>query len=788
MKIKSIELAWFRGAANPVSLEPNCKSMIIYGENGSGKWSFVDAVEYALNKGRVEHLRTEYSGFNQVNAIPNTQKPEGEQPALKFQFEDDTELKIHFRSDGSSESSGVPHTLVDEWEYRQTVLRQNEVSDFIHDTKGQKYSALLPLFGLRNVEVAAENLRKLAKAVETEAKVPEKKVTLKQVEDQRKATFGTQRYDRIIEIIDNLYSEYFKIAPATIDALSRCIELKSAVDNRIKQYTAEDRMYVSLREVVELNLKGCIEAVRASSVELAGSIDPDIADRLTILQSATGFGDRLEEAGEVDCPACGRKISVDVFREHVKAETERLQEFSETFDTYKAVIRKFANSVESLKSLLAKLDLKTWVGSLDDVDTLDALQYLAQLKPLDLRESCSSEVLNEVERKLLPIISAAARDSKNAPPDVQALTRQGELLTIAKSVITSRDLAREVGSGEALVALINSLEQGVRAQIRRQSQKLIDSISGDIERMWATLHPGAKIDSVRLSLPPNTDKAIDVVLKFHGLNQESPRLTLSEGYRNSLGLCIFLAMAKQVADTEQPMFLDDVVVSLDRNHRGMIQELLEMEFNDRQVIIFTHDRDWYTELRYQLGGNNRWLFKMLRPYEEPAIGIRWSDKTTTFDEARALVEERPDAAANDARKIMDIELSIIAEQLRIRLPYQRADKNDLRMAHEFLTRLISDGRKCFEKRSGDKYVENKDAIDACAEANRLLVSWANRGSHTFDITKAEAKKLIKYCEIAIASFRCDTCDPPRYVWKLEDSQSKLLRCDCGDIRWRYGKV
>ena len=30
MRIESIELEWFRGAAEPVSLEPNSKSMVVY--------------------------------------------------------------------------------------------------------------------------------------------------------------------------------------------------------------------------------------------------------------------------------------------------------------------------------------------------------------------------------------------------------------------------------------------------------------------------------------------------------------------------------------------------------------------------------------------------------------------------------------------------------------------------------------------------------------------------------------------------------------------------------------
>jgi AAA domain len=191
--------------------------------------------------------------------------------------------------------------------------------------------------------------------------------------------------------------------------------------------------------------------------------------------------------------------------------------------------------------------------------------------------------------------------------------------------------------------------------------------------MWSIFHPDKAIEDVRLYFPADADKAIDVALKFYGIDQDSPRLTLSEGYRNSLGLCIFLAMAKREASFDRPLFLDDVVVSLDRNHRGMIVEVLEKEFSDRQVLVLTHDRDWYTELRQQLDEKN-WTFRALLPYETPKLGIRWSNKSTTFDDARALLKDRPDSAGNDARKIMDVELALIAERLRIKIPYVRADK------------------------------------------------------------------------------------------------------------------
>jgi hypothetical protein len=68
--------------------------------------------------------------------------------------------------------------------------------------------------------------------------------------------------------------------------------------------------------------------------------------------------------------------------------------------------------------------------------------------------------------------------------------------------------------------------------------------------------------NVSLCAHSDQDKAIDISLNFFGTEQESPRLTLSEGYRNSLGLCIFLSLAKSDPNGD-PIVLDDIVSSLD---------------------------------------------------------------------------------------------------------------------------------------------------------------------------------------------------------------------------------
>ena len=524
--------------------------------------------------------------------------------------------------------------------------------------------------------------------------------------------------------------------------------------------------------------------MRIASGKLASAVEPLIAEKLEVLQSTGAFVDKLGNEREVECPACGRSISVGAFQGHVRAERERLHEIISTFDTRKAAIGTLCDTVKSLKSNLGKADVKSWRDELAKGPLAANFVHLDGINADALRTSCAENDLKAIESNLLPLIDAATSAAKDAPPDAQQLSTDNQTVEAGSAVIAATEQAAAAARVETLVSFINSLEQSVREEIKLRSQTVIGNISADIQAMWAILHPGEAIEGMRLYLPKHADKAIDIGLKFHGVEQESPRLTLSEGYRNSLGLCIFLAMAKREAENDRPLFLDDVVVSLDRNHRGMIVELLEKQFSARQVVILTHDREWYTELRQQLDDKS-WAFKALLPYETPNVGIRWSHKTTTFGDARAHLKDRPDSAGNDARKIMDVEIALIAERLQIRLPYLRADKNDKRMAHDFLERFVADGKRCFQKKAGKEYEGHTDAIDAFEQADRLLVSWANRASHTFDLVGPEATKLIDVCEKALECFKCSSCD--RGVWFANSEGSEWVQCQCGQIRWGYGK-
>jgi len=780
VRIKAIAMAWFRGAANQVTMELSGKSIVVYGTNGAGKSSFVDALEYAINGGRICHLAHEYSGKKQENAIPNTHRPKGTNASFCIQLTDGSEIKTEIKNDGTASS----HGSVTNWDYRRTVLRQGEVVQFIQDTKGDKYSALLPLFGLQELEVAAENLRQLARNVESLSQLEQRKASLHQALAARKNAFGPADDIQIRATIDRLFEEYCKGKMGASEALDPIAEISAAIDTLFAGFTNSEKQYFYLREAASSDLKTPIKAIRAANSKLASAPDSQVSNKIAVLQQTERYLAGASKEGELECPACGQRIDATAFNQHVKTELDRLQDLRETYERCNAATGNLCDSIRSLKQYLNKQELEPWQHGLTESKLADSFRYLGNLDPDALRKECTETHLQQIETNLQPLVDAAASASTQSPPEAKTLADDKRTAAAANDALRTSSEAALVAKLEQLVRSISALEQATRAEIRSRSNQVIREISDDIKQMWSLLHPGEAIEHVHLYLPRGADKAIDIGLKFYGKELDSPRLTLSEGYRNSLGLCVFLAMAKREAPTDRPIVLDDVVISLDRNHRGMIAELIQEAFWSRQVIILTHDRDWYIELRQRLNPST-WNFRALLPYETPETGIKWSHKTSTFDDARSQLRERPDAASNDARKIMDTELSLIAESLQLRLRYQRFEKNDRRLAHDFLERMISAGKKCFQKKVDREYSTYEEALQALGTADTLLLSWANRGSHTFDVAQSEAVQLIDSCETALEFFKCQYCK--KNLWFANAERAEWVQCQCGTIRWRYDK-
>jgi ABC-type hemin transport system ATPase subunit len=767
VRIEGLHLSWFRGAGPQVSLETKGKSIACFGPNGAGKSTFVDALEYLVGDGKIDHLAHEYSGKSQINSVRNTHAPAERPATIEVVFAGDSTIKASISPKGAVKigpSSDDAGAALDSWRATQLILRQDVVASFIQATKGEKYSVLLPVLGLGDLETIVDNVRRLAKEVSKQGKESELAAAVEAPGAERDVAGARATLARLAE-------KY----RAPEDALAATIQ------SRLTGVDGDARRRQVLEQLRDLGLAEKSRAARDAVASVVGSWDQVVHGSALALEGASAVLAAKGSTEKIDCPSCGRPIARKELAAHVAKELEALARVREQWRAWEAAAAALEAARQSASELAARLDPA-------DGDSTNALRGFAAAIPAgatgehetDVRTrlpdlAAVTDTVEHAER----LEAALADEIASAPPTPGELVADAEASRIACASVDREGAAARLTSVRAVVDALDSIEAAIRGEMHTEAERMLAEISTEVQRLWSRLHPGEPIEDVKL-YAPEADKALDVSLKYYGRDQPSPRLTLSEGHRNSLGLCIFLALVRLRAPAARPIVLDDIVSSLDREHRGRVIDLLATEFADRQVLLFTHDHEWFTELRANLP-RKTWLFEKLLPWNGPEVGLRWSGSVGRLEEARQLLAEgHPEAAANRARADMDEHLAIAAEKLEIQMPYRRGERNDHRTWNEFLAKLLSAGKKGLEVESGAGIEASSARLESWEKANGLLTTIGNRASHGGSVPNGDAQALIDACERALDALRCSGCDEP--IWAAK--AAKRVQCRCGKLAWK----
>jgi recombinational DNA repair ATPase RecF len=106
-----------------------------------------------------------------------------------------------------------------------------------------------------------------------------------------------------------------------------------------------------------------------------------------------------------------------------------------------------------------------------------------------------------------------------------------------------------------------------------------------------------------------------------------PHTFLNEAKLTAIAISIRLAMLGQklsgvaAADTPKFLILDDVLISLDMSNREIVLDIILQEFTDYQLIILTHDRNFFELLRHRIKKFNQTNWKYIEMYECEKDGI-----------------------------------------------------------------------------------------------------------------------------------------------------------------------
>lgn len=780
MKISTIELNWFRGAGERVYLDTGGKSVVIYGDNATGKSSFADAFEFIIRKGRILHLQHEYA--REENSIINTAAPTGAPARAIFEFDTGEYVSVLIPSEETNTYDADPPEFlgdIQSWQIAQHLLRQDEIANFIKKTKSDKYSALSPLLGLDYYEQIADNISLINNQIVKESKLEYLKGVLSKINDEIKTHFPSLKDEEVQSLITKRITEYD--IEITEDIFESVKNAEKEIDKRLNELEPEIRKYATFKSILRINIVEDIDEYLKTYQEAEIIRDEILEHKINILEESSKLKDIYEE-GVIECPACGREIALSDFKAHIETELVSLNEY-----------RKYKRAIMILKTIISRRvneivilansdeDFKKWLETPNGSLINESLVFF---KDSSIREPGKIwAIVDLIEaRKYLGILSEGlANELKDEPKEAVELSEDRDFLLTAMKI-------PEYYEKEAIIEKITILQKGLdealnklRGKISEITKATLDVISDDVRRIWSKLHPREPIENISLMQSKRLETAIDISLQFYGKILSSPRLTLSEGYRNSLGLSIFLALANQEDSKDHPIILDDIVSSIDSPHRGMILDVLIDEFADRQIILLTHDDTWYKRLLIRLRENTDWDFFRLLPWAGPEVGIRLVPTHYTFQEASDLLEDNPRAAGNAVRSIMDTSLPFYFEKLELMNTFIWGPRNDDRANYEYLIRLISEGKTRYQimDESGEWKIY-EDAISCWDEARELLTAWANPASHGRYIAPAEVTRLIDVCERALNYFTCPDCNTK--IWRMKDGDKKL--CRCRKIRWK----
>lgn len=236
-------------------------------------------------------------------------------------------------------------------------------------------------------------------------------------------------------------------------------------------------------------------------------------------------------------------------------------------------------------------------------------------------------------------LTIALNKKKQLTPDYNQYSKLQDAatkLTITITSLTDRTKQLEnIDSAKKVDSYIRILHNHSQQARKNAVQKLLDIVAEIAHGYLTEIHSQDEIGNPKLKVTARGSASVELSSKFHG-ELCDPRGYYSEGHVDSLGLCLFLAI-RRLHYRQQPqlalLVLDDVLHSVDGEHRLATANLIFKEFSDHQIIITTHDPLWFENLKMaqRAQGNGR-TFKCYRISDWSIDqGPMWGDHLSDYE-------------------------------------------------------------------------------------------------------------------------------------------------------------
>lgn len=816
MKVASVSIQDVRGIRN-LNLSPNRENLVVWGPNGSGKSAVVDALDFLLT-GRISRLTGEGTGgISLASHGPHVDSGvESARVSAQVSLGDGEQIFTIARCMASPKELECPKEklaqlspVIETAERGHHVLSRRELLRFIAAESKSRAAGIQELLRL----TAIEDVRKILVRARNDARKA-KELAGNALGKAKEVVCSTAEIDSFTAqgLLSVVNRHRKTLDAAAINALASS-KLKTGLTNPLGTHGTDSINASLLGKDIEALLE--IEEaadVRLEEQELRKLVEGirENQDALTAAERAKLIQDGLPlvaESGE--CPLCGLEWPAGELVSHLEAELASAQKASQQIERIEELTTALSGAIdnplgriERLEKALTEAPVKNAGNSIwewgkrlrelkDDLEAalkrypnskFDEDQVAALLAPQSIAED-----LGKLQDKL-------RAEYPEATPEQTAwdtLTRLEENLLALEHRESELDLAELCANrGEVLHdCFVESRDEVLNA--------LYKVISDRFSEFYKELH-GADEVAFEATLRPE-GAGIKFEVDFYGRGVQPPLAMHSEGHQDSMGLCLYLALAEYLSmDKLGLTILDDVVMSVDMDHRRAVCRLFAKHFPDRQFVITTHDRAWANQLRTEgiaRRGNVVEFYKWdidTGPYVNLEADL-WS-RIDAF-----LKDNEVASAAHLLRRGSEQFFSIVCEALEAPVRYSSDGRNNM---GEFVSAAIGRYKRLLDKarkvaQSWGRKEEVEYFIELASTFNQIVAGsqveqWAvNPSVHYTDwaeFSPSDFAPVRDAFQDLQGAFVCQSedCGSILRVEK-QGPEATAVRCKCGAVNWNLVK-
>ncbi len=796
LKIKKITIENFRGLRLPISVDfvkgNKPTSALIYGRNGTGKSSIVDAWEWLLNTS-IENLERE--GISLAD-LPHKASG-GNNSYIKAEFSHVSINTVSAQFNPKKISVPIRAGEFDEFKTLSNYpnfLRYLDLNEFVCKKRpAERYKYIAKYFGLEKfsllqdtmqttINKQAINLQYLQSIYEASSKAIHAITGLITVDEATVVKFiNTIAVKHKLSAITT-----FKEAGIIKTALQKIVQ-KNPITKELTEWKAFQLRQNSFYPIT--TAKSNCKALEKLFTDLKQN-EENIKQLIlsSLYELSIEIIPKLENQSK--CPVCDETFNGDLLM-HITTKHDSLSELNKKkteFDTKKSLIEKqldeLSRKIAAIEAESSSVVLAAFQTFFDDLSAINSTlpSLIAKLKKQlkDLTELSISD--NTAIGKIDTIITNEATNKKFVSDKIEVLSKDETTKNLAQDYTNISNVIDNFKShsiNKEKVAYLKSISDNLQvffnnltAYIQTEIQNTFTTISADVVDYFNVLeNANPDIKNPALKLLIGKDKAVELEIEFITEKITPAFKFLSESQVNSFGLAIFLASVKHFNNDFKFFILDDVVNSFDSFKRPRVAKLIASKFGDFQVLMITHDQIFFDTMQRNFPEWQRYKFTAW----DYKTGPKCKPSKNYLEEIQSYIDDdNPITAGQTFGKYLEWIFGILCENMETPITYRVENVYTLPDYYNPLAKRLRDKLKL--PNTQHKLFGLLDEFETGTIFRNYCVHWKNEANpYSTEEIDAIFKKWIEIEQIIF----CVDCKS--FIQYKSISNTNYIRCDCGRI-------